>query len=124
MKKNWLALATITALMATMVPLAALAQGDVLVGQSGSADDLVLSDDELMAAVPAKRSSEGFSIDYMGSVGISHDKRLLPGVFAELSRGRLGASGLTLHQYSPVPQLQAHQYSPVPQPTASRCAWS
>ena len=45
----------------------------------------------------------------MGSVGISHDKRLLPGVFAELLRGgQLEASGLTLHQYAPVPQFRAH----------------
>jgi ribose transport system substrate-binding protein len=53
MKKSWLALAVIGALMATMVPLAALAQGSVLVGETGSVDDLVLSEEEQVAAQEA-----------------------------------------------------------------------
>ena len=53
MKKSWLALAVSSALLLTLVPLTALAQGSVLVGQSGSVEDLVLSDDEQAAASEA-----------------------------------------------------------------------
>jgi ribose transport system substrate-binding protein len=57
MRKHWLALAAISALIATMVPLAALAQGSVLVGESGTVDDLALSDEELTAAQAALEGS-------------------------------------------------------------------
>ncbi len=65
-------------------------------------------DEALMDAAAPKRPAEGFGVTYMGSFGISHDLSLLPGVFsALLRRGELEASGLTLHQYAPVPQFQA-----------------
>jgi len=66
-------------------------------------------DDVLMESVTPKRPSPGFCVTYLGSLGVSHDASLLPGVWAELEeRGCLEASGLTLHQYAPVPQFSDH----------------
>ena len=53
MKKSLLMLATIGALMVALVPATVLAQGNVLVGENGSAADLVLNEDELAAAQQA-----------------------------------------------------------------------
>ncbi|MFV2063972.1 MAG: sugar ABC transporter substrate-binding protein [Chloroflexota bacterium] len=57
MKRNWLATATMIALLASLAPIAALGQdsgmGSVLVGETGSAEDLVLSEEETAAAMAA-----------------------------------------------------------------------
>ena len=53
MKKTLLMIAAIGALMVALIPATALAQGNVLVGESGSAADLTLDEDELAAAQEA-----------------------------------------------------------------------
>lgn len=70
-------------------------------------------DDALMDSVIPKRPAPDFCVTYMGSFGHSHDISLLPGMWDELrERGCLEASGITLHQYAPVPQF-ADRLAPV-----------
>lgn len=66
-------------------------------------------DDRLMDAAEPKRPAEDFCVTYMGSFGASHDLSLLAGTFAALRRrASREASGITLHQYAPIPQFAAH----------------
>jgi len=57
MRRNWLGVAMSAALLVSLLPTAALAQeattGNVLVGESGSAEDLALTEDEAAAAQAA-----------------------------------------------------------------------
>lgn len=57
-------------------------------------------DAELMASVRPERSGAGFCIVYTGAIGLPHDLRLLPGLFAELRKRGLTKDALELHQYA------------------------